>query len=456
MRKLMPSRGPCALARPRSSQRREGGPQLNDGSFRVWLDREEADSLELRSTANSCKKVGSGGVPDVTSPTVKLVWLLILRSTAPWRCRGFYSKCYKTFVPKVLSVLVAHHAIVFRRSLRGPCSEARVVFPAVGACRPCPLYPEGANLGINLGDLAERVNSGTHLGDLAERTNSGTNLGDLAERVNLGTNLGDLIERVNSVTNLGDLAKRANSGTNLGDLAERANSGTNLGELKHKSWRFRLGDPEASPSGASSEPPSPVDARVLRDLNVMKADHDLNTAVTEGSLAVIRERYNIPAEYGLHVPRSGQRPYSSDTPGVCISTDALEASLRPVCTSSPAIVSTERRWSTVEWWEISGLARQRGSWLFGARVGAFIVKATRRSYLRSLLSPLLTMPSYFVVASVVLAARRASCFLQLGRVDLAHLTRVRSAIRLLTPPYLCQAGSTVSDRPRWRSSYPRA
>ncbi|RWW62647.1 hypothetical protein BHE74_00030205 [Ensete ventricosum] len=48
----------------------------------------------------------------------------------------------------------------------------------------------------------------------------------------------------------------------------------------------------------------------------MKAGHDLDTAVTEGSLAAIWERYSIPAEYGLHVPRSGQRPYSSDAPGV--------------------------------------------------------------------------------------------------------------------------------------------
>ncbi|RWV87953.1 hypothetical protein GW17_00050007 [Ensete ventricosum] len=89
-----------------------------------------------------------------------------------------------------------------------------------------------------------------------------------------------------------------------------------------------LGEPEASSSGASSGPPSSVDARVLRDLEVMKAGHDLDTAVTEGSLAAIRERYSIPAEYGLHVSRSGQRPYSSDAPGVCISVDALEAGLR--------------------------------------------------------------------------------------------------------------------------------
>ncbi|RWW51390.1 hypothetical protein BHE74_00042269 [Ensete ventricosum] len=65
------------------------------------------------------------------------------------------------------------------------------------------------------------------------------------------------------------------------------------------------GDPEASSSGASSGPPSPIDARVLRDLEVMKADHDLDTAVTEGSLAVIRGRYSIPIEYGLYVSRLG-------------------------------------------------------------------------------------------------------------------------------------------------------
>ncbi|RRT41844.1 hypothetical protein B296_00046381 [Ensete ventricosum] len=37
----------------------------------------------------------------------------------------------------------------------------------------------------------------------------------------------------------------------------------------------------------------------------MKAGHDLDTAVTEGSLAAIRERYSIPTEYGLHVSRPG-------------------------------------------------------------------------------------------------------------------------------------------------------
>ncbi|RZR96237.1 hypothetical protein BHM03_00025208, partial [Ensete ventricosum] len=73
-------------------------------------------------------------------------------------------------------------------------------------------------------------------------------------------------------------------------------------------------DPEASPSGASSGPPSSVDSRALRDLEVMKADHGLDTAVTEGSVAMIRERYSIPAEYELHVSQPGQRPFSSDAP----------------------------------------------------------------------------------------------------------------------------------------------
>ncbi|RZS15496.1 hypothetical protein BHM03_00047333 [Ensete ventricosum] len=82
-------------------------------------------------------------------------------------------------------------------------------------------------------------------------------------------------------------------------------------------------DPEVDSSGASSGPLSPVDVRVLRDLEVMMSDHDLDTTVTEGSLAMIRERYSIPAEYGLHVPQPGQRPYSLDVPGMCIS------SLRP-------------------------------------------------------------------------------------------------------------------------------
>ncbi|RRT84840.1 hypothetical protein B296_00006053 [Ensete ventricosum] len=177
-------------------------------------------------------------------------------------------------------------------------------------------------------------------GDLAKRVTSGTNPEDLAERVNSGTNLGDLVEKVNSGTNPEDLAERVNSGINPGDLAEGIHTyfGTVRMTSSDSSSSVRVisslgaggasqSDPEASSSGSSSGPPSPVDARVLRDLEVMKADHDLDTAVTKGSLAVIRGRYSIPAEFGLHAPQPGQRPYSSDAPSMCISVDALEADL---------------------------------------------------------------------------------------------------------------------------------
>ncbi|RRT53823.1 hypothetical protein B296_00031583 [Ensete ventricosum] len=187
----------------------------------------------------------------------------------------------------------------------------------------------------NLGDLTEKVISGTNPGDLAERVVSGTNPGDLAEGLISGTNLGDLVEEPISNTNLGDLAEKVISGTNPRDLAERVVSGTNLRDLvegllvgmtsSDSSSSVRVisslgsrgvsqSDPEASSSGASSGPLLSVDSRALRDLEVMKADHDLDTTVTEGSIVVIRERYNIQAEYGLYVSQPGQRPFSSDAP----------------------------------------------------------------------------------------------------------------------------------------------
>ncbi|RRT38072.1 hypothetical protein B296_00022650 [Ensete ventricosum] len=116
------------------------------------------------------------------------------------------------------------------------------------------------------------------------------------------------------------------------------------------------GDLEASSLRASSGLSSRVDARVLRDLEVMKVDHDLDTAVTEGSLAVIRGQYNISTEYGLHVPRPEQRPYSSDTPDMCISVDALEVGLRfPL---HPLIKECLR------WWRISPSQIAPNSWRY--------------------------------------------------------------------------------------------
>ncbi|RZR78220.1 hypothetical protein BHM03_00003496 [Ensete ventricosum] len=88
----------------------------------------------------------------------------------------------------------------------------------------------------------------------------------------------------------------------------------------------------------------------------MKADHDLDTAVTEGSLVVIRGWYSILIEYGLHVPRPGQRPYSSDAPGMCITVDALEIGLRfPL---HPLIKEYLR------WWRISPGQVAPNSWRY--------------------------------------------------------------------------------------------
>ncbi|RRT64928.1 hypothetical protein B296_00005952 [Ensete ventricosum] len=214
------------------------------------------------------------------------------------------------------------------------------------------------------------MDSGTNLRDLAERVNSGTNPEDLAERMTSGTNPGDLAEMVNSGTNPGDLAERVNSGTNLGDLAERglsvffeqvgmtsSDSSSSVRVISSPGSRgVSLGDPEASPSGASLGPSLPVDARALRDLEVMKADHDLDTIVIEGSLAVIREPYNIPIEYELHVPQLGQRPYSSNAPDMCILVDALEADLR--FSLHPLIEECLR------WWRISPSQVAPSSWRY--------------------------------------------------------------------------------------------
>ncbi|KAJ8510679.1 hypothetical protein OPV22_001113 [Ensete ventricosum] len=88
----------------------------------------------------------------------------------------------------------------------------------------------------------------------------------------------------------------------------------------------------------------------------MLSDHDFDTAVTEGSLAAIREQYSIPTEYGLHVPQPGQRPYSLDAPDVCISVDALEVGLRfPL---HPLIEECLR------WWRVSPSQVAPNSWRY--------------------------------------------------------------------------------------------
>ncbi|RRT49266.1 hypothetical protein B296_00020973 [Ensete ventricosum] len=70
--------------------------------------------LRLESIVDPCKKVESGGDPDVTPPMVK------------------------SFVPEIFIASMAYYAVVLLHTVCGPCSEA-CVLPAIAvACRPYP------------------------------------------------------------------------------------------------------------------------------------------------------------------------------------------------------------------------------------------------------------------------------------------------------------------------------
>ncbi|RWV85085.1 hypothetical protein GW17_00053148 [Ensete ventricosum] len=88
-----------------------------------------------------------------------------------------------------------------------------------------------------------------------------------------------------------------------------------------------LGSPKASTSGSSSGVPTPIDAKSQRDLEVMKACHDFDLAVIEGSLTVIRKHYSIAEEYALHALLPEQQPYNLGSFELNISVNALEADL---------------------------------------------------------------------------------------------------------------------------------
>ncbi|RWW77951.1 hypothetical protein BHE74_00013849 [Ensete ventricosum] len=80
------------------------------------------EAPQLVSLADSCNKVGSGGVLDMTPPMVK----------------SFYSGCHRTFVPEIFNASMACHAVVFLHTVRGPYSEVHVLPTAAVACRPYP------------------------------------------------------------------------------------------------------------------------------------------------------------------------------------------------------------------------------------------------------------------------------------------------------------------------------
>ncbi|RZR83983.1 hypothetical protein BHM03_00010716 [Ensete ventricosum] len=89
-----------------------------------------------------------------------------------------------------------------------------------------------------------------------------------------------------------------------------------------------LGNLKASTSGLSLGVPTPIDAKSLRNLEVMKACHDIDSIVIEESLDAIQQCYSILGEYALRAPLPKQHPYNPGSSELSISVDALEAGLR--------------------------------------------------------------------------------------------------------------------------------
>ncbi|RWW87602.1 hypothetical protein BHE74_00003560 [Ensete ventricosum] len=116
--------------------------------------------------------------------------------------------------------------------------------------------------------------------------------------------------------------------------------------LYARSKRTQSESPEDGVSGSSSlGMPSPVDAKSLRDLKVMKSYHDIASIVTEESLGLIQARYSISKEYALRALLPEQRPYNPESFELSISVDVLEIGLWfPL---HPTIVECLR------WWRIS-------------------------------------------------------------------------------------------------------
>ncbi|RWW18521.1 hypothetical protein GW17_00017488 [Ensete ventricosum] len=246
---------------------------------------------------------------------------------------SFYSGCYRSFVLEIFTTFIAYHVVVLLHTVRGPCSETRVLPAPAVAYRPYPCQVD-----CTIADSSVLVSGRLRCVESGQAETS------LLRFVFFRFFLGSPPSPHWSVFSEQVEMTSSDSLSSIRIVPSPGSGGIGLGE------------PEASSSGASSGPPSSVDTRVLRDLEVMKAGHDLDMTVVEGSLATIKERYNIPAEYGLHILQPGQCPYSSNVPGVCISVDALEAGLW-----FPFYPTIEE---CIRWWRISPNQVTPNSWRY--------------------------------------------------------------------------------------------
>ncbi|RWW17954.1 hypothetical protein GW17_00018096 [Ensete ventricosum] len=228
-------------------------------------------------------------------------------------------------------------------------------------------------------------NSSTIVLMVAEICNSGTVGLIVAEVCNLGTIGLMVVEICNSGTIGLIVAEMCNSSTIGLMVVEIYNSGANVstwrGHVGLGDWALRLHDcglhaPDTLGfrlswfartkictsdyrvvSGSSSSGiPSSVDAKSLKDLEVMKSCHNVVSVINEEALGSIRECYSILDEYALWAPLPEQRPYNPGPSEISISVDVLEAGLRfPL---HPTIVECLR------WWRISPSQMTPNSWRY--------------------------------------------------------------------------------------------
>ncbi|RWW84680.1 hypothetical protein BHE74_00006701 [Ensete ventricosum] len=81
---------------------------------------------------------------------------------------------------------------------------------------------------------------------------------------------------------------------------------------------------ECSPSRSSSS----LDEKASAALKAMFREHDEDSVIIESFLPMIRSRYNISAEYDLHIREVGQQPFDLFPIGFGLSIDAFEVGLR--------------------------------------------------------------------------------------------------------------------------------
>ncbi|RZS25367.1 hypothetical protein BHM03_00058557 [Ensete ventricosum] len=253
---------------------------------------------------------------------------------------SFYNECYRSFVPEIFIASMAYNAVVLLHTVRGPCSEAHALPAAAVACRPYPCQRR-----ISLKDRPDRVGAREmNWSGLSTRKLIRPSWGSRNEPVRFKypkadpTELG--LEKWTSQVGM----TSSDSSSSIRIVPSPGSGGTGLGE------------PEASSSGASLGPPSPVDARVLKDLEVMKAAHDLDTRVTEGSLAIIRERYSIPTESnGSQGSAWNAEDIGGKTPLVRAAVPTQEISISP---AREASMTSSKRLTDASTERIDDLARR--------------------------------------------------------------------------------------------------